>query len=101
MPGRDARSVGFRLPDHAICRAFLQQIGRPVVAPSANRSGHRPPTDAAAVLAELEGEIDGLLDAGPTPVGRESTVVEIIGGQVNVLREGAIPAREILALGGA
>lgn len=96
LPADDGASVGFRLPDHPVARAFLQACGVPVVAPSANRAGSAPPTDAGEVLAALGGTFDGLLDGGPTPVGRESTVVEVRGDQVTVLREGAIARDRIL-----
>lgn len=97
MPSRDGKTVGFRLPDHPIAQAFLKACDVPVAAPSANRSGFPPPTDAQEVLAALDGEVDCLLDAGPTRLGRESTVVEIVGGHLEVRREGAIATAAILA----
>ncbi|MBI4342910.1 MAG: Sua5/YciO/YrdC/YwlC family protein, partial [Candidatus Omnitrophica bacterium] len=60
------------------------------------RSGCAPPTDAQEVLAALDGEVDCLLDGGPTRLGRESTVVEIVSGRVEIRREGAIPQDDIL-----
>ena len=98
IPGKDGHTIGFRLPDHPIARAFLKACDGPVVAPSANRSGSPPPTDAQEVLAALDGEVDCLLDGGPTRLGRESTVVEIVGGRVEVRREGAISKETILSL---
>jgi L-threonylcarbamoyladenylate synthase len=98
---RDGRTVGFRLPDHPVARAFLAACAVPVVAPSANHAGAPPPTDATEVLASLDGEIDGILDAGPTTLGRESSVVEIIGSDVLVRREGALSEAAILAAASA
>lgn len=98
MPGKDGKTVGFRLPDHPIARAFLAACGRPVVAPSANRSGFPPPTDAREVLVALDGSFDGLLDGGPTMLGRESSVVEVRGTRLLVHREGAIPKDAILSI---
>jgi L-threonylcarbamoyladenylate synthase len=95
IPDRSGKSVGFRLPDHPIAHAFLQACGVPVVAPSANRSGSPPPTDAQEVLAALNGDVDCVLDAGPSRLGKESTVVEVAGDRVEVRREGAIPADAI------
>ena len=83
-------SVGFRLPNHPVAQALLRCCRRPVVAPSANRSGFPPPTDAKEALEALDGEVDCVLDAGPTPLGRESTVVSVLGGRLEILREGAI-----------
>ncbi|MBI2104043.1 MAG: threonylcarbamoyl-AMP synthase [Candidatus Omnitrophica bacterium] len=98
MPGADGKTVGFRLPDHPIARVFLQACGVPVVAPSANRSGSPPPTDASEVLAALDGSIDCILDGGPTRLGRESTVVEVRDGRVEIRRAGAIPKDAIMAI---
>ena len=90
-------TVGFRLPNHPVARAFLSRCACPVVAPSANRSGFLPPTDGKEVLSALGGDFDCLLDAGPTPLGRESSVVSVVGGALTILREGAIPAEAIEA----
>ena len=96
IPAKDGKTVGFRLPDHPIAHAFLAACEVPVVAPSANRSGSPPPTDAKEVLAALDGQLDCVLDGGPTRLGRESTVVEIVDGRLEIRREGAISADEIL-----
>jgi len=92
-----AGTVGFRLPNHPVALAFLRACACPVVAPSANRSGFPPPTDAQEVLAALDGQFECLLDAGPTPLGRESTVVSVVNDQLEILREGAIPAEAVQA----
>ncbi|MDP3703266.1 MAG: L-threonylcarbamoyladenylate synthase [Candidatus Omnitrophota bacterium] len=97
MPSKEGKTVGFRLPNHPVASAFLKACGVPVVAPSANRSGSPPPTDATEVLAALDGAFDCLLDSGPTQMGRESTVVEIVNGRVEIRREGAIDAASVLA----
>ena len=97
MPGADGKTVGFRLPDHPIARAFLLACGVPVAAPSANRSGSPPPTDAQEVAAALNGDVDCILDGGPTTFGRESTVVEIAGDRVEIRREGAVSQEAIRA----
>ena len=96
LPSKDGKTVGFRFPDHPVAHAFLKACGRPVVAPSANHSGAPPPTDAQEVLAGLNGGFDCLLDCGPTRLGRESSVVEVRGDRVEILREGAIPKDVIL-----
>ena len=97
MPSKEGTTVGFRLPDHPVASAFLKACGVPVVAPSANRSGSPPPTDAKEVLAALDGSFDCLLDGGPTQMGRESTVVEVLDGRLEIRREGAIAAAAVLA----
>ena len=98
IPTREGATVGFRLPDHPIALAFLKACEVPVAAPSANRSGALPPTDAIEAIAQLGSEVDAVLDGGPTPLGCESTVVEVVGDVLRVRREGAIPAAALLAL---
>ena len=97
IPSKTGGTVGFRLPKHPVAQEFLRRCQRPVVAPSANRSGFPPPTDGREAQAALEGQFDCLLEAGPTPLGRESTVVQIIGNRLTILREGAVPAQELQA----
>jgi L-threonylcarbamoyladenylate synthase len=94
------QTIGFRVPDHPVAQAFLKACGVPVAAPSANRSGVPPPTDADEVLAALNADVDCLLDGGPTRMGCESTVVEVVEGTVVMRREGAIPKDTILSLAG-
>ena len=97
LPADGGGTVGFRLPSHPVALAFLRACGVPVAAPSANRSGAPPPTDAAEVVAALDGDVDCVLDAGPTQLGRESTVAEIVGDRVEIRREGALPTAVVLA----
>ncbi|MDO9415839.1 L-threonylcarbamoyladenylate synthase, partial [Pararhizobium sp.] len=72
-------SIAIRIPSHPAALALLTAFGGPVVAPSANRSGHVSPTDAAHVLADLRGRIELILDDGPCDVGVESTIVALLG----------------------
>ena len=88
-------SVALRAPSHAVARALIAAAGAPLVAPSANRSGRVSPTNAAHVLADLDGRIDLILDAGPTEAGVESTIVACLGGAPRLLRHGAIPREAI------
>ena len=96
-PAKGRGSVGFRLPSHPVAQALLRRCQRPVVAPSANRSGFPPPTDAKEALEALDGQVACVLDAGPTPIGRESTVVSVLGGRLEILREGAIAPEALRA----
>jgi L-threonylcarbamoyladenylate synthase len=91
-------TVGLRVPDHAATRAVLTALGRPVAAPSANRSGRISPTDADHVLADLGGTIDAVLDAGPCDIGVESTIVACLGGVPRLLRPGGITRAQIEAV---
>jgi len=87
-------SIAVRVPALPVAQAILRAFGRPVVAPSANRSGHVSPTTAAHVLADLGGRIDLIVDGGPAPVGLESTIVACLG-EPALLRPGGL-AREAI-----
>lgn len=87
-------SVAVRIPAHPVALAILRALGRPVVAPSANRSGHVSPTNAAHVVADLAGSIDLVVDGGSTEVGLESTIVACLGAPT-LLRPGGL-AREAI-----
>jgi L-threonylcarbamoyladenylate synthase len=94
-------TVALRCPAHAWARALILAFGGPVVAPSANRSGHVSPTLAAHVAADLGDKVGMILDAGPCRVGIESTIVAVEGERVTLLRSGAVPAQAIEAVIGA
>jgi len=83
-------TVGLRVPDHAVARALIEAVERPIAAPSANRSEHVSPTTAQHVVDDLAGRIAMVLDSGPTGVGIESTVVDVSGAMPRVLRRGPI-----------
>ena len=87
-------SVAVRLPAHPVAHALLAAFKGPVVAPSANCSGHVSPTSAAHVLADLRGRIDMVIDAGPCPVGVESTIVACLG-EPTLLRPGGLAREQI------
>lgn len=87
-------SIAVRVPAHDVARSLLSQVGRPVVAPSANRSGHVSPTTAQHVLADLGGRIDLILDGGATAVGVESTIVACLDEPL-LLRPGGLPREDI------
>ncbi len=92
-------TVALRAPAHPVARELIARLGRPVVAPSANRSGHVSPTTAAHVAADLGAEVAVILDAGPSTVGIESTVVRVeADGRWRLLRPGAVTEEEIAAL---
>jgi L-threonylcarbamoyladenylate synthase len=95
-------TVALRVPAHPVAQPLLKAVGKPVVAPSANRSGQVSPTRADHVLADLSGRIDMVLDGGPTPLGLESTIIDCTGKRATLLRPGTI-AREAIerALGGS
>lgn len=88
-------SVALRVPAHPLAHAVLEAAGRPIAAPSANRSGRISATSAAHALADLDGRIDAVLDAGPTSIGVESTIVACLNGAPKLLRPGGVPRAAI------
>ncbi|WP_371681999.1 L-threonylcarbamoyladenylate synthase [Microvirga sp. 17 mud 1-3] len=90
-------SVGLRVPSHPVARALLTAVGRPVAAPSANRSGRVSPTAADHVLGDLDGRIAAVLDGGETQVGVESTIVSCLEDKPRLLRPGGVPREAIEA----
>ena len=89
-------SIAVRVPAHPVAQEILRRFGGPIVAPSANRSGHVSPTTAAHVRADLGGRIDLIVDGGATPVGVESTIVACLAhGMPALLRPGGVPREAI------
>src|SRR5580700_10293039 len=87
-------SIAVRVPSHVVARAILAGFDKPVVAPSANRSGQVSPTTAAHVLADLGGRIELIIDGGATPVGVESTVIACLD-EPTMLRPGGLTREAI------
>jgi L-threonylcarbamoyladenylate synthase len=83
-------TVAIRVPAHPVAQALLREAGRPIAAPSANRSGRVSPTSAMHVAEDLGDEVAMILDDGPTPVGLESTVLDLSGKAPALLRPGAV-----------
>jgi L-threonylcarbamoyladenylate synthase len=87
-------TIAVRVPAHPVAREILRAFGGPVVAPSANLSGHVSPTTAAHVQSDLAGRIDLIVDGGPVRVGVESTIVGCFEVPM-LLRPGGLPRGEI------
>ncbi len=87
-------TVAIRVPAHPVARDILRVFGRPVVAPSANLSGHVSPTTAAHVHDDLDGRIDLIVDGGAVAVGVESTIIGIFDTPM-LLRPGGLPRADI------
>lgn len=82
-------TVALRCPAHPMARDLLARCGRPIAAPSANRSGRLSSTTAEHVRADLGGAVDLILDGGPCPIGLESTIVDLTD-EPTLLRPGAL-----------
>jgi L-threonylcarbamoyladenylate synthase len=87
-------TIAVRVPAHRTAREILRAFGGPVVAPSANLSGHVSPTTAAHVQSDLAGRIDLIIDGGAVEVGVESTIVGCFDFPM-LLRPGGVPRGEI------
>ncbi len=88
-------TVGVRMPAHPVARALIRLAGVPVAAPSANRYTEVSPTRAEHVRESLGEAVDVLVDAGPTQVGVESTVLSLVEDRPVILRPGMITAEQI------
>jgi L-threonylcarbamoyladenylate synthase len=107
LTGAGLTTLAVRVPAHPMAQALLREAGVPVAAPSANRSGQVSPTNAAHVLAGLDGRLAAVLDGGPCTVGLESTVLDLSTPVATLLRPGGVPREALeaeigpLALAGA
>jgi len=90
-------TVSFRMPDNEVTLSLLKKAGVPAVGPSANTSGKPSPTTFEHVYHDLQGDIEGILDDGPTKIGVESTVIDISDPEQvpMILRPGAITKEQI------
>ncbi|MGE0699028.1 MAG: L-threonylcarbamoyladenylate synthase [Hyphomicrobiaceae bacterium] len=88
-------TVAVRVPSHPVARDLLRAVGRPVAAPSANRSGHVSATTAAHVAADLGASVSLIIDGGPAHLGIESTIVDVSQKVPLLLRPGAVTAEAL------
>jgi L-threonylcarbamoyladenylate synthase len=90
-------TLAVRWPKHRAAAALIEVFGRPLVAPSANRSGHVSPTRAEHVAEDLGERISLILDGGPCDVGMESTILGFQDGEPVLLRPGGVATETISA----
>ena len=88
-------TVAVRMPNHKVALALIEEAETPIAAPSANLAGKPSPTTAQHVIDDLAGRIDMILDAGPTRIGVESTVVDVTSSPPQILRPGGTPYEKI------
>lgn len=84
-------TIAVRMPRHNVALALIRESNCPIAAPSANLAGRPSPTTAQHVLEDLNGRIDAVLDAGPTTIGVESTVLDLTVDPPQILRPGGTP----------
>jgi L-threonylcarbamoyladenylate synthase len=104
LPKRDAvpdivtagnSTVAVRMPQHPIAKALIEACNRPIAAPSANQFGFLSPTTAEHVEKQLGDKVKTILDGGKSDVGVESTIIEVTGEKVFLLRHGGISLEQL------
>jgi L-threonylcarbamoyladenylate synthase len=93
-----AQTVGLRVEGLELIRKLIRLVDRGLTGTSANRHKVAPPTTADEVLANFDGAIDLIIDAGPTPGRASSTIVDVSGAEPWVFREGAVSLAELVAV---
>jgi len=93
---KSGKKLGFRMPANKAALDLISVSGVPIIAPSANTSGKKPPTIVREILESLNGKIDVVFDAGRTKFGIESTVIDVTVDPPVILREGAISSKKIM-----
>lgn len=99
LPARDdaeAATIAVRSPAHEVALALLRELGEPIASSSANAAGRPPPVDADQVVEGLGDALDIVLDGGACPVGKPSTILDLSGIRPRILRQGAVPASELI-----
>jgi len=91
-------TIALRVPNAPVMQKLIRGLGGAIAAPSANRSGHVSATTAEAVAEDLGSAVAMIVDAGPSQVGLESTIVDVSGNQPVLLRAGGLPREEIEAV---
>ncbi|UCD57000.1 MAG: threonylcarbamoyl-AMP synthase [Candidatus Hydrogenedentota bacterium] len=89
------RTICVRVPDNRIARAVAGALGGLLVATSANPAGRSPARNAREAMEYFRGEIDAVVDGGPSASGLPSTIVDVTGRKIVILREGAVPVDEL------
>ncbi|MEM1586714.1 MAG: L-threonylcarbamoyladenylate synthase [Candidatus Bathyarchaeia archaeon] len=91
-------TVAIRMPRHKVALSLIREAERPIAAPSANLAGRPSPTLAEHVIQDLYGKIDAILDAGPTNIGVESTVLDLTCNPPQILRPGGVTYENLKAV---
>lgn len=88
-------SVAVRVPNHDIALALIRLSGGLLVGTSANKSGRKPPRTALEATDQIGEEVDLILDAGQTPIGESSTILDLTGEKPRILRHGPIKIDDV------
>jgi len=85
-----------RIPNHKVTAQLIMLCGKLLVGTSANITGEKPPKTAQEAIAQLGAQVDLILDGGPTPIGRESSVLDLTSEKPRMLREGPVKLADVL-----
>ncbi|MEW6170701.1 MAG: L-threonylcarbamoyladenylate synthase [Candidatus Omnitrophota bacterium] len=96
LKSKEKNTIGIRLPDDKIAQALIQMSSVPIVCPSANISGKPAPKNFIDAIEDFKDSVDFAIDAGPTKLQLESSVVDLTINPPNILREGVIKKEDIL-----
>ena len=91
-------TIALRIPKHPAALELIRLFGKPIAAPSANKSGKISPTQAIDVVQDFEGQIPFILDGGPCLIGLESTIIDLTTSQPTILRQGGITQEQLEAV---
>ncbi len=92
-------TVGIRMPKYDLLLNIIERLGEPIVASSANLSGEESPYRSEKVISTFNGRIPLIIDGGPTSYKRSSTVVDLSGKKLRILREGSVSKEELANIG--
>ena len=96
LKGKEAGTVGVRMPDHTVALGVIRLAGVPVACPSANLSGRPAPVTFLEAIKDLQGKVELALDSGPAKLGKESTIIDMASSCCPlIVREGAISKEDI------
>ncbi len=88
-------TVGVRMPANKIALKLIEYSGVPIATPSANISGKPSGTNINDIMKDFKGKVDCFIDDGPSKMPIPSTVVQVVNGIPNILREGIIKEEQI------
>lgn len=94
----NSEKIGIRIPDNRFCLRLLSACSLPLVSTSANFSGGRQADSFVVLRRQFTGHVDLIIDAGDVESPVPSTIVDVTSGRIEIVREGAIPARAFLHL---
>jgi len=88
-------TVGIRMPSGEIARKLVEMAGLPIAAPSANITGEPSGTNLQEIKKHFEGKADYFIDDGDSELGVSSTIVKVVDGKLQILRQGSITLEQI------